>query len=153
MFLKPTFLLKLLCPHPQFRFLMFSISSLRLVLEKVVRTAHSKWDFLFTAFLFSDVGIQIWLKKWCLFKKNLYLEYNCFAMWWYFLPYSKMNQPYVYIDPLFFGFYGEQCGGSFKKLKIELSWSNNPAPGHIPGGNHSKGYIHANVYCSTIYNS
>ena len=50
------------------------------------------------------------------------MEYNCFAMWWYFLLYSKVNQPYVYIDPLFFGFYGEQCGGALRKLKIELSY-------------------------------
>ena len=32
------------------------------------------------------------------------LEYSCFAMLRYFLLYSKVNQPYVYIYPLPFGF-------------------------------------------------
>ena len=43
-------------------------------------------------------------------------------MWWCFLLYGEMNQPHVYIGPLLFGFYREQCGGSLKKLKIELSY-------------------------------
>ena len=42
-----------------------------------------------------------------------------------------------------------------KKIKIELPYDlSNPILGHILGENHnSKRYIHASVYCSTIYNS
>ena len=42
-----------------------------------------------------------------------------------------------------------------KKIKIELPYDlSNPILGHIPGENHnSKRYIHASVYCSTIYSS
>ena len=36
------------------------------------------------------------------FLKRFLLEYNCFTMVCYFLLYSKVNQPYVYIYPLFF---------------------------------------------------
>ena len=33
-------------------------------------------------------------------------------------------------------------------------WSSNPTPGPISGEKHgSKGYMHCNVHCSTIYNS
>ena len=34
----------------------------------------------------------------------LFLEYSCFTMLCSILLYSKANQPYTYIDPLFFGF-------------------------------------------------
>ena len=42
-----------------------------------------------------------------------------------------------------------------KKIKTELPYDlSNPILGHIPGENHnSKRYIHASVYCSTIYSS
>ena len=51
--------------------------------------------------------------------------------------------------------YGEQYGGSFKGLKIELPY--DPAIqllGVYCGENHnSKRYMHFNVHCSTIYHS
>ena len=36
--------------------------------------------------------------------KNFLLEYSCFTMLCQFLLYNKVNQLYVYIYPLFFGF-------------------------------------------------
>ena len=38
------------------------------------------------------------------FKKIFLLEYSCFTMLCQFLLYSKVNQLYVYVYPLFFGF-------------------------------------------------
>ena len=47
---------------------------------------------------------------------------------------------------------GEQYGGFFKKLKIDLPY--DPAPGHISRENcNSKRDMHPNVHSSTIYNS
>ena len=42
-----------------------------------------------------------------------------------------------------------------KKLKIELPYDPaNPTPGHISREKHgSKGYMHSNVHCSTVYNN
>ena len=54
-------------------------------------------------------------------------------------------------------YYGEQYGGSLKKLKIEIPYDPAivyPSPGNIPKGKHGlKGYMHPNDHCSTIYNS
>ena len=49
--------------------------------------------------------------------------------------------------------YGEQYGGSLKKLKIELPY--DPAiPGYISREKHgSKGYMCPNVHCSAVYNN
>ena len=51
--------------------------------------------------------------------------------------------------------YGEQYGGSLKKLKNRVAiWSSNPTPGHISRENHtSKRYMYPNVRCSTTYDS
>jgi len=41
-----------------------------------------------------------------------------------------------------------------KKLKILTTWSSDLIPGHIFRENHnSKGEVHPNFHCSTIYNS
>ena len=40
----------------------------------------------------------------CSFLKNFLLDYSCFTILCQFLLYSKVNQLYVYIYPLFFGF-------------------------------------------------
>ena len=51
--------------------------------------------------------------------------------------------------------YGEQYGGSLKKLKIELPYDPVIPPlGQIPWENHSsKRHMHPDVHCSTTYNS
>ena len=43
------------------------------------------------------------------FFKLIVLENGCFTMLCWFLLYSKMNQPYIYIHPLFFGFHSHLC--------------------------------------------
>ena len=41
-----------------------------------------------------------------------------------------------------------------KKLKIAITLTSNPTPGHISGEKHgSKEYMHPIVHCSTVYNS
>ena len=51
--------------------------------------------------------------------------------------------------------YGEQCGGSLKKLKIKLPYDpTNPVPEHISREKHDpKGYMHPSVHCSTVYST
>ena len=42
----------------------------------------------------------------------------------------------------------------YKTKNRATIWSSNPTPGHISRENYnSKGYMHPNVHCSTIYNS
>ena len=56
-----------------------------------------------------------------------------------------------------YSYYGEQYGGSLKKLKIEIPYDPAivyPSPGNIRRGKHGlKGFMHPNDHCSTIYNS
>ena len=51
--------------------------------------------------------------------------------------------------------YGQQYGGSLRKLKIELPHDIAiPLWGHISGKNHcSKGHMHPSIHCSTVHNS
>ena len=50
--------------------------------------------------------------------------------------------------------YGEQYGGSLKKLKMVLPYDPAiPLLGMYPEKNNMKGYMHSNVHCSTVYNS
>ena len=43
---------------------------------------------------------------------------------------------------------------SLRKLKIEVLWPSNPAPGHMPGQNsHLDRYMHPSVHSSTVHNN
>ena len=108
---------------------------------------------LVTIFLFSDLGFQIWLKKWCFLKNPLFgvwllLNVVLFSA-------VQRNESATRIPRSSLVWILRRTVWRFlKKIKNRtIIWSSTPAPGHIPGGNHSKGYIHPNVYCSTIYNS
>ena len=108
---------------------------------------------LVTIFLFSDLGFQIWLKKWCFLKNPLFgvwLLHNVVVF-----SAVRRNESATRIHRSSLVWILRRTVWRFlKKIKNRtIIWSSNPAPGHIPGGNHSKGYIHPNVYCSTIYNS
>ena len=49
---------------------------------------------------------------------------------------------------------GEQYGGSFKKLKIELPYDlATPLPNISRENHNSKRYMHPNVHWSTVYSS
>ena len=48
-----------------------------------------------------DSGHFYWLIAFYYFLK---LEYSCFSLLCQFLLYNKVNQPYIYVYPLFFGF-------------------------------------------------
>ena len=52
----------------------------------------------------NDTNEFIYIDSFFMFKKNFLLRYSCFTMLCYFLLYSKVNQLYVYIYSLFFGF-------------------------------------------------
>ena len=50
--------------------------------------------------------------------------------------------------------HGEQYGGSLKDQKQRGHMTQHLTSGHVPEENHnSKRHMHANVHCSTIYNS
>ena len=108
---------------------------------------------LVTIFLFSDLGFQIWLKKWCFLKNPLFGVWLLLNVVLFSAVQRNESATRIHRSSLVW-ILRRTVWRFLKKIKNRtIIWSSTPAPGHIPGGNHSKGYIHPNVYCSTIYNS
>ena len=60
----------------------------------------------------------------------------------------------VGVNVNWYSHYGEQYGGSLKKLKRVTVSSCNPTPGHISRENYNlKRYMYPNVHSSTIHDS